>query len=234
MFRAVKDLIETLKMELGKIDIIDQDLSILTDAVDFEIPRVNATIAEEKINVDVKEAIYSPKYLEVITATFNANIETHNVQSFNMNSTHLESIYLGSYKEVSILFVKPIEEKISIKEIPIQYKTNIDILSLNMISPKVHSEEHIDEIWKLTIKKSKFMKKEKVLSALEKVLKSYKGRVENLKFIGYFKNVPLGRAEKIIVVDEDLVVFLKRKGKNLKADVVVVKSPEKIIIEVVR
>ena len=234
MFRAVKDLIETLKMELGKIDIVDQNLSILTDAVNFEIPKANATIVEEKINIDVKEALYSSEDLNVMTATFDSNIEVHNVQALSINSAVLKNLELESYKELSILFVKPIEEKVRIEDIPVQYEKSVNVFSLNMTSSKIQSGEHIGEIWKLTVKKSKFMKKEKVLSALEKILKSYKGRVENLKFVGYFKNVPLGRAGKIIAVGEDLVVFLKRKGRDLKADVVVVKSPEKIMIEVVR
>jgi len=235
MFRAIKELIETLRMELGKISIIDQSLSILTDAVDLEIPKVNLTVVNEKVDISVKEALYFPGDVDVVTATFNRNdVKIYDVGSFNVNSSHLRSLQIRSYREMSVLSVSSIEEKVCVRGVPVQYENSIKVSSPDAISLKIQSGKYISDIWKLTIKKAKFMKKGKVLSALEKILKNYKGRVETLRFVGYFKNVPLGRAEKIAVVGEDLVIFLKRKGKNLKADIVVVKSPEEIIIEVVR
>ncbi|MCD6450163.1 MAG: hypothetical protein J7L34_06635 [Thermotogaceae bacterium] len=235
MFRAIKDLIETLKMELGKINVVDQELSISTNALDVEMPKVSVALAEEVMNVNVNEALYSPAELDVITTSFDGgNVKVHDTHSFSAITACVKNVEVGSDNVPCVLSVEPVKERVYTSNVMFHTGYAVKLFSIKFVSPEIRSGENIQELWKLTMKRAKFVEKEKVLSALERIFKSYSGDVKDLRFVGYFKNVPVGRAEKIIVLNEDLVVFLKRKGKNLKVDVVVVKSPEKLMIEVVR
>ena len=75
----------------------------------------------------------------------------------------------------------------------------------------------------MRIKREKKIDKNKVLDTLARFLSDYKGSLKDFEFVGYYRSVPIGHVEKISVSKRDLMILLKKKGRNLKVDVLLIK-----------
>jgi len=47
--------------------------------------------------------------------------------------------------------------------------------------------------------------------------------LKDFEFVGYYRSVPIGHVEKISVSKRDLMILLKKKGRDLKVDVLLIK-----------
>ena len=75
-----------------------------------------------------------------------------------------------------------------------------------------------------------------MLDALARLLRRYGGKPEKMEFLGYFKDIPVGMAEAMVVEKGKLVLKISRKKKRRATvvDLVAIRTPKGVMVEVVR
>ncbi|WP_077198636.1 hypothetical protein [Thermosipho affectus] len=224
--RIIKNIVETLKQELGFIKIykVENNIKVLVKSEKSSL-QTNTFDETLKIKINNKEF----------------NITPNVVSFFDLNEITMVKNILIEASEVNIksLFPKAIE----IKENPVflnlgdkkvkdqRLKIIIRVKKVERIVPKVHSKI-LPSLLRLAIYPSKVVEKDKILNILKKYIQTYK--TSEIRFIGFFKNVPLGKAEKIFISDEKISVLINSKRKDFFADIVIFKINDMYKMEVIK
>jgi len=229
MFRALKQLIETLKMELGKIKVSCEDISfsINVSPLPMELPEPPVNVVSYRVNVN--SAFFKPENVPVKNIAFSKAEITIKNGAFETSPCEVKSIMeemAPRVKGAETLLPQATPRFIKLSS----FKPHIRELSKP--STRVVKKD-LPYIWILTVPKSPIENKEKILKAMERALKKYRGPVEDIKFLGYFKNVPLGFAKKMRIDEGRLVIELRKRGKPARYDIIALKVLDKVIVEVV-
>ncbi len=229
MFRALKDFFKTLKMELGVIGVENErtefEVSISGEIPSFEDPPV----LDEKISVSVRNLNQHGSVRILRGDLKRSDVE---VSSGDMDVGDLKV----RSSEFSKLDFHPKSFDLLKDANVIDEKMHLDIPKSEDMAPlRIHTRDglSVDEIWKIRIFKSEYFPKDAVLNVLERFLRRYRGDLKDLKFLGFFKSVPIGRASRMVLRGDSLEVQLKRRGgSGLCVDIVALKTPEGIELEV--
>ncbi len=231
MFRAIKDLLETLKMELGKIKITTPRIGFSAETTSLNPIFSYPEVFSEEISPSVESANFASKIPEVVNGTF-STLEV-DIKSEQLNKETVK-IRRSHISPPDLRLMKP---EISPKS-PRVIHGDIGSFVASVISSKrsassVKDGISLSPIWTMTIEKSPIEDKDRILKALERALKNYKGPIEEIKFLGYFKNVPLKMTKKLEITEGKLIVHLYRRSSTGFYDIIAVKTQDKLKIEVV-
>ncbi len=230
MLRALKDFFRTLKMELGVIEVkkfeprfqtrVRSDFSFLSDP---EVRKGSLDIVVRELNlensaVDVKSVDFRSSDVNVLTG----------------NVTDEELILRSedfSYVRNSIHDLSDFDIKTHLESI--EFHDEVEVLKHPVLKTSVRDGMNVEDIWTVRIERSEYFPKDVVLNVLERILSEYKGDPRNLRFLGFYRSVPLGYASKLSLMGRDLVIHLKRNGRKTCVNLIALKIGEKIKLEVV-
>lgn len=224
--RIIKSLINTLKTELKLIKVKDITLNFTTTTSENDIKPNIKTIDEtlipktksENFSFDIKinAQILSNKNLKIK----DLSLSSHNVEikngSFIINDIQTNNLVVFSNKQLKIKNLKMI----------LKAKIN----EINKIQLKIKNNM-LPQLFILTFLPASSIEKNKILELLKKLIINY--RNSDIRFVGFYKNIPIGYAEKVIVKDKTLIVYTKKDGKNISKDIAVFKINGKYRLEVV-
>ena len=229
MFRALKELIETLKMELGKIKVSSEDISfpVNISSLPMKLPEPAINVVSYRVNVN--SALFKPENVPVKNIAFSKTDIVIKSGAIETSSCEVKSIteeMASSVKSVETLLFQAVPRFIKLSPFK-GYVREVLRPSTRVV------KKDLPHIWILTINRSPIENKEKILKAMERALKRYRGPVEDIKFLGYFKNVPLGLAKKMRIDEGRLVIELRKRGKPARYDIIALKVLDKVIVEVI-
>ena len=232
MFKYVKDFFKTLSMEIVGVKSWSVDISVDVTTSGMEIgvrsPRVLSVGERPKVNGEtfsgsakVRSGSLQRSGLKVITGNFSS--EFTGVEN---PLRELEAQVLSESFE-SDLILKSGEVDLKTLEtdsVRIRFKTS------------VKDGKDVPPIWNVSYRRSKFVEKDKILEALARLLKRYGGKPEKMEFLGYFKDIPIGIAEAMMVEKGRLVLRISKDKKKRFAvvDLVAIRTPRGVMVEVVR
>ncbi|KUK19961.1 hypothetical protein, partial [Pseudothermotoga lettingae] len=207
--QIIKQLIETLKMELGIIQVKET-----TDLIKH--PRIR----DLPVNVVVKEPLQ--KLCE---------------DSLSVNSLHLGDQMVKIRNLISKADISVKQEMLTCKtntsqlffsrEIPLSIKSEsnlnfAEVLNGKMIIAQIKSK-NLPVLWISRFHSSPLPKNEKSLRALEKFFTEYRGNLKDIKFIGYYRFVPLDSMKRFLVLGKELIIELSDK-KSKRYDAIIFKN----------
>lgn len=229
MLKHLRDFFRTLKMEVFGVEVEREDL------------QVESVVLSE--NVDVTEPDVEGFEVEVVVeeGAIGGKVE---IEGFKGLEKDLET-FVGGFEGTEVEVVSgDLEASFEVSGVPLKLSSEVRWKKMEGFKASV---EGVDEIktavlkgdapplWILTLKRAPLVEKEKVLDALARLLRRYGGRPEGMEFLGYFKGVPIGSAEALLVEKGRLVLRIsKRRRRNVVADLVAIKTPRGIMVEVVR
>ncbi len=240
MRRIVKEIKETIRLELGRIKIHEETIGFEVHVYerDFGLSPNDVEIKNDCVNIEIKDVSFSSNDGTIVKDGTLDSLDFSVIDCSVFNEFEVKEgavdpeIFGEEIKDVGFIDSK----NSTIQDLKIE-KIETSIRSFNMItSSYVHNGMHLGQIWRVSIVRSKITDKEKILSALERLLKKYKGRVEDIKFLGYFKGVPLGMSKEIYIDGEKLIVVLdaKKRHRKVVVDLVIIKTPKGLLTEVVK
>ena len=232
MFKYVKDFFKTLSMEIGGIKLRSIDLSVVVSTQDMEIevesPKVSGVDKKPKILGE-----FFAREVNVRSADFKGNTARILVGNIKPESIDVKNP-VESFK--TKIFVENLESQVILRSENLQLE-NLKVSSENIsIETKIRNGKDFPHIWRVSYKKSRFVEKEKILDALARLLKRYGGKPEKMEFLGYFRDIPIGMAEAMIVEKGKLVLSISRRKlrRSTVVDLVAIKTPKGVMVEVVR
>jgi len=219
MFKYVKEFFKTLFMEFKGVKTRDISFDILTMVKDFPLKEKIINIYSEEPSVCIQQILVNP------------NVRLRDIKEETKVVVKKESMYLdgkiASGREMMLSDLKS-----AIKSSDIDLQTVIISKDLSFRSKVVEGIDYKTNVNKgddvhyikiMRIKREKKIDKNKVLDTLARFLNDYEGDLRDFEFIGYYRKIPIGHVEKISVSKKDLMVYLKKRGKNLKVDVLLIK-----------
>ncbi len=229
MLKHLRDFFKTLKMEVFGAGVEEEDLLI-----------GSAVLSED---VDIKEPEVGGFEVEVVVeeGSIGGNAEVKGFRDLKEDVEVLKGGFGGG--EVDVIS-EDLKASTETSETPLNFPSEIKREDLGNLEVSVERTGEIHTsvvkgdappLWTLTLKRSTILEKDKVLDALARLLRRYGGRPEGMEFLGYFKGVPIGSAEALLVEKGRLVLRIsKRRRRNVVADLVAIKTPRGIMVEVVR
>ncbi|ABR31275.1 hypothetical protein SU69_07235 [Thermosipho melanesiensis] len=224
--RIIKNVIKTLKQELGLIKINDIKTN-MNVTVTFEKVNLKTNLYDESIkaNIVTRNFKFTPKLSSTSISNTTINVAKEEITQSRVKIKNISFENLNINNK-SLTFQS---KDVNIYEEDIYFKTTIN--AIDIPKPKIKSK--IPPIlFEVIIYPSKVVSKEKILKILREYILTQKNK--DIKFIGFFKNVPLGYAEKIIITNNKLTVILNKKGKNFVSNVVIFKIDGKYKLEVIK
>ena len=232
MFKYVKDFFKTLSMEIGGVKSQSVDLTI------------SAFAQSLKVKVELPKVFSVDDEIKVLGETFSRNVK---IKSESFKDQNVE-IFSENFSTRLLVINNPLESfKTSISSTKIENKVNLVSEDLTLENPKIENGisdfkitirngKDLPHIWRISYIRSPLVEKEKILDALTRLLRRYGGKPEKMEFLGYFRDIPIGMAEAIVVEKGKLVLSISRKKKRRSAvvDLVAIKTPKGVMMEVVR
>ncbi len=231
MLKYVKDFFKTLSMELGGIRVSSADLSL------------NVVDSKGDIRMDFPQVDGISTCVDVL----GENVQTSSrIVSADFKPTNLEVIDLGFHEGTTRVFEAA--ERLNVQVFGEKLLNGTELLRKGCEILKVALDESdlklsltvrngidVPVIWNVSYRKSMSVKKDMILEALSRLLRRYGGNPEEMEFLGYFRKIPLGMAEAVIVEKGRLVLRISRKAKKpITVDLVAVKTPKGVMVEVIR
>ncbi|WP_126992441.1 hypothetical protein [Thermosipho globiformans] len=223
--RIIKNIVETLKMELGFIKVNNLDLELSANASENSINlstktldktlRTNVLSLEFESKANVKNEVIEKNIIQIKDIAFSGK---------NLKLNELSFKNFTKVKNQTLIFNIP-----NCTKTPILIK-NIKINKTGEFKVKIN-KNYISPIYTITFLPTPSVKKEKILKLLKNIIANYKN--SDIKFVGYYKNIPIGYAYNIIITDRKLILHVKSKGKDISKDIVVFKIGEKYKLEVI-
>jgi len=217
MFKYIKEFFKTLFMEFKGVK--THAVSFHTSAVvkGFSAEEKSINVHSEELSVPVNQIFVSP------------SVKLHDLKNETKIRVKRDDLIerACSCHEITLPNLND-----SVKTFNADFQTAV--ISKNLVfrskvvegvhyKMNVHMGDDMHHIRIMRIKREKKIDKNKVLDALARFLSDYKGNLKDFEFMGYYKSVPIGHVEKISVSKKDLMILLKKKGRNLKVDVLLIK-----------
>ncbi len=254
--RIAREIIETLKMELGIIKYKFIDLNLDSKQISLDINIVPSFSGFSFTMPDIKEIALSKNNLKVdsLFQNVDAMIKNFSVSDFKKN---IESLYLPNEVTFKSKGIERIVVKFSdvIEKINFQKKeVSIDLLekklSISSIETNIILQIKIKNT-KLLLKKyisfksnflgnlsfcfylpCEYVEKEKILNAVKALREKYD--ISKLKFYAYYKDIPLGIAKNIRIANSKKLFVLYdiekiRKSKGELKNIIVFRYEDKYL-----
>ncbi len=232
MFKYVKDFFRTLSMEIGGVKSRSVDISVDVNTSGVEIgmgsPKVFSTYEKPKIGGEtfsgsavVRSGSLQKSILKVASG------------SFSSESAGIEDPLRG-FKTRALS--ESFESELVLRSVDLRLRGFKTENARFRFRTSVKDGRDIPSIWNVSYRKSPLVEKDKILDALARLLRRYGGKPEKMEFLGYFKGVPIGMAEAMMVEKGRLVLRISRKRARRFAvvDLVAIRTPKGVMVEVVR
>ncbi|QTA37847.1 hypothetical protein JYK00_09010 [Thermosipho ferrireducens] len=226
--RIARNIIDTLKMELGLINIKQTNLikkpDIFNIQVDYSVSLFKISLSCPKVlDSSLKNSVTIHENFQITGSNIRIKSGIFQNESFILNDSSLkiqesDLKSLPKIEEEVTIFSKKINLNPGLKERKIKFQTRI--LSNSALPPLLIIVFHPE----------KFVDRSKVIKATQKILNSAGSR--NIKFLGFYKNIPVGFSKRIIYSNGKLIVFLNNKGLDIFKDVFAFKVNGKFHVEV--
>lgn len=205
--------VNNLKLEFSA-NTSENSINLSTKTLDKTL-RTKVLRLEFENKVNVKNEVIEKNSIQIKDIAFSGN---------NLKLNELGFKKFSKVKNQTLAFKTPSCTKMPtvIKDIKI-YKTNVFNIKVN--------KNYISSIYTITFSPTPSVKKEKILRLLKNIIANYKN--SDIKFVGYYKNIPIGYAYNIIISDRKLILHAKSKGKDISKDIAVFKIGEKYKLEVI-
>ncbi len=228
MFKYLRDFFKTLVMELGGVRVEEKPLGFSSSVLDLEIPSEDVHVIDETVNSEVLDALPGSS-LKIESGDLSVSCK---VLSDAMESQ--SEIFNGSFVEESAK-VLPYDPKIDVQIKSGRTELPGVVIEKTEFSIKVEENTNLSQVWRMRIERKEKFEKDRILDALIRVLRRYRGKPEDLRFLGYFERVPLGIAEYVIFEGDDMVIKISKKPKrDVSVDLIAVRTPRGVVMEVVK
>jgi len=231
MFKALKDFFKTLKMEAVGIGVRSEKRirppAVFVEDLSTSVPGVVSVGFEVELgelhgsieDVEVRSELIGSETLEVRDIWFGEgdSLEIHRAE---LGGSSIEINGIDALRVPDVLSETP------------GFSVGIGLVKRIEI-PKSIDGTRERVVWIMRMKRSTSYPKTAVLEALERFLKRYTGDPKDLKFLGFYRSVPLGRAKRVWFIGDSMMLELSRRGKDMVLDVIALKTERGIDLEVV-
>jgi len=217
MLRYIKEFFKTLFMEFKGIR--THSVSFHTSAVvkGFFVGKKSIGVHSEKVFVRVNQVFMSPN--AVLHDLGNKTKVRVREGDLIRNTCSCRDVTLYDLRDSVRAFNTYFQTVVISRNPTFRSKVNEGI----SYKTRVYPGNDMYHIRLMRIKREKKIDKNKVLEALAEFLSDYKENLKHFEFVGYYKGVPIGHVERISISKKDLMILLKKRGRNLKVDILLVK-----------
>ena len=217
MFKHIKEFFKTLFMEFKGVKTHAVSFHALAVVKDFSAEGKNINVHSEELSVRINKILVSPSVkLHDLRDESEIHVKRDDLigRTCSCHETTLPSLN-DSVKTFNTNFQTTV-----ISKNPVFRSKVVEGVHYRM---NVYVGNDMGHIRIMRIKREKKIDKNKVLDTLARFLSDYKGSLKDFEFVGYYRSVPIGHVEKISVSKRDLMILLKKKGRNLKVDILLIK-----------
>ncbi len=254
--RIVKELLETLKMELGIIKQNTVEPSITVDALKSVEVFIYPELFEEKISTNVDSIEFSRNNVNTNEISLNSseNLKVNPCRSF-LNILKIEGESLRA-EDSNIRTADFKSSQFTLRTYdkePFSFNTNSpNLLKKDDIS-KIYSSKtftttvfenknvfnfsfkiKVDFLYPILVRtyyKEQYVEKELFVKNMGKLIEKYG---KDFSFMGYYKNIPLNLAKKIVIEYDRIVMYFdekRLKEKPILKDFFLIQREQKYVLE---
>ena len=215
-------------MELGGVKVEEKPLGFTSSVLKLEIPAGDAKVIDESVSAEVLSALSAPSP-EIESGDLSGSCEVLCGEMESESEVLSESLAeedAGVLPSDLELDAQVESERLELSGVDIE-KTEFSV--------EVEKNTNLPQVWRMRIERKEKFEKDRILDALIRVLRRYRGKPEDLRFIGYFERVPLGIAEYVVFEKDEMILKISKKPKkDVSVDLIAVRTPNGVVMEVVK
>ncbi len=254
--RIVKELLETLKMELGIIKQNTIEPSITVDTLKNVDVLIYPELFEEKISTSVESIEFSRSNVNTNEISLNSseNLKVTPCSSFlNMLKIESESLRAEESNIRTADFKSSQFTPRTYDKEPFSFNTNSPYLlkeeniskiySLSTFTPTIFEKKgtlkfsfkiKVDFLYPILVRtyyKEQYVEKELFVKNMGKLIEKYG---KDFSFRGYYRNIPLNLAKKVVIEYDRIIMYFdekRLKEKPILKDFFLIQREQKYVLE---